>query len=79
MSERLEIAIAALRAAEAELTRVLHEDYPVGAPVRWSFVPGAEARVHTGKVIQLGYEDRLEVRDADTDAVRWIVASYIRR
>lgn len=77
MSEKLKAAIAAREEAEANVKRVLREEYPVGSTLRWGYHRDA-GNTFEARVEKHGYGDRVVVRSLKSHRMRRIVASYIQ-
>ena len=75
MTGNLAEAYAKLRAAQAAYYRTIRYEYPVGGSLHYQ--RGGAGRVLCGIVLRHDYEDRLKVRNVETGAEYWIVASYI--
>lgn len=73
MSERLKQSLEARRRVEEQISTVLEEDYPPGAPIIWRSHGGQ----HYGKVVRLCYGDRLEVENERSGKRRFIYATSI--
>lgn len=74
MSKRLRDALVAVHAAQRTADRVLIEDYPVGAEIRWQMGADCTSPIYTGTVLMHGYSDRVQVRNDRTQREYWIHA-----
>ena len=73
MTTRLRNAIQERGAAEQLISRVLREDYPKGALIKWE----RNGLVHSGTVLDHGGFDKIKIRSARTGAEYWLYADRI--
>lgn len=70
MSQRVRKALADVREAEHRLTAALREDHPIGSVIEWQY----GGRCYRGRVVRHSCDERIKVRNIDTDRERWIGA-----
>ncbi len=71
--EQLKAALAARRAADIEIERILKDLFPTGAPIEWEMF----GRARVGYVTMNCHDDRVKVRNADTGREFFIHAERI--
>lgn len=73
MSAKLIVAHAMVRKASENLHKVLRQEYPIGAKVRWVY----QQQPRNGTVIAHSFGDRIRVRNDYTGQTLWISATDV--